>query len=60
MSTQRLHLPVGRDLLEMLRRSRWVAVIIEMLRVRAAPLPEPDTSIAWEDGEADDDPARRA
>jgi hypothetical protein len=61
MSTERLHLPV-RPALDIFRRhSAWAAVsalaamlhrLLEAFRRRTV---EPDTSIAWEDGEAAND-----
>jgi hypothetical protein len=53
MTTQHLHLPSGRSLLEFFRHH----TLVKELRAFFASLfhrePEADTSIAWEDGESD-------
>ena len=61
MSMERLHLPTE-PVLHLLRRSAlWgaLAVLVEGLRRSFEALwrrlPEPDTSIAWEDGEIEED-----
>ena len=55
-----MHLPIGRTLLDLLRQSQFVRELIAFLAALLHKEPADDTSIAWEDGEADDgaDPRR--
>lgn len=53
MSTERVHLPSGRSLLEMIQHSELFAALAAFFRSLSAPL-EDDTEIAWEDGETEE------
>jgi hypothetical protein len=53
MATERLHLPSHRSLLDLILRSELFAALAAFFRSLTAR-PEGETSIAWEDGEAED------
>jgi hypothetical protein len=53
MSTERLALPAVRPVLEMIQKGELSAALRTMLEALRHKLPQPDTSIAWEDGESD-------
>jgi hypothetical protein len=55
MTTERLNLPVRRPLLEMLRQSEAIAGLVKLFRSITHEPPR-DTEIAWEDGEAEEQP----
>jgi hypothetical protein len=52
MTTERLHLPSGRSLLELILRSELLAALSALFRSLTVR-PEAETAIAWEDGETE-------
>jgi hypothetical protein len=58
MTTERVHLPVRRPLLETLLQSEMLAGLVALFR-SVTHQPPPDLEIAWEDGEAEEETETR-
>jgi hypothetical protein len=51
MATARIEEPTASSVLDLVRRSRVVAELAALFNAITHRAPQPDTSIAWEDGE---------
>lgn len=58
MTTERVHLPVRRPLLEILQQNEIVIGLASLFR-SITHQPERDVDIAWEDGEVEEQPDSR-
>lgn len=56
MMIERLHLPLSRPLVDFLQHNETLAALKSLFHAITHHEPEPDTSIAWEDGEAEEQP----
>ena len=59
MSTERLPLPLG-EMLERIQKGELVAVLRSLFEALSHRPPPEDTSIAWEDGEVEEEEGREA